>query len=226
MKFQIIFLIILGVTAPRIIFSQTKNRISFQTGLFHYFFDKAPLTNRNYLDNYSVYKPLGGFFINSFGISYLRNLKTNSAFTIELDVFNEGYNKHVTEKNLIKVAYLRQFLTTNSSYRRSTSLNEKFSLNYGIGLNHRWGYETIIINRNSFELNLINIFRNDLGLNIYSGIDYSPNKWITFYSKIDFLSLFYIHDKESKTRLKEIYGLPQFPSRFDLSWRFGVGFNF
>jgi hypothetical protein len=57
-------------------------------------------------------------------------------------------------------------------------------------------------------------------------LGYSPKKWLTLYSNIDLLSFVNINDKAMAKELKEVYNSPQYPTRFDLSLKFGIGFNF
>lgn len=46
MKALAIFILLLGVSTPSILYSQKKNRISIQTGMFHQFFDGTLLVNK------------------------------------------------------------------------------------------------------------------------------------------------------------------------------------
>jgi hypothetical protein len=66
----------------------------------------------------------------------------------------------------------------------------------------------------------------DIGLNARAGIEYSPLKWLTLYSKFDFIGFVYLHNKKAIQELQGLYGYDNYPHRFDLSWRFRIGFNF
>lgn len=40
------------------------------------------------------------------------------------------------------------------------------------------------------------------------------------------IGVLYVHDKEGQGRMSDVYNVPHYPSRFDLSINFGIGFNF
>ena len=222
------FLLILGATSPSITFAQNNNRISVQTGLFHSFFDSSPLLNTNYKNK--TRGVLNGLFYNSLGIQYSRKLNSESTITIEYMYFYEYYwNVH---PNLIKnVITDRNYNTFNLTYERFFPIS-KFNFTFGSGANYRNGSESIVVSyyylsypgfwESQIEIRTIN----DFGVNLRVGIEYSPLKWITFYSKFDLVAFVYVHDKKKIQQLKDIYGYQNYPHRFDLSMRFGVGFNF
>ncbi len=91
-------ILVLGAITPSTIFCQSKNSFGIQTGLFHSFFDKSPLLNFNYQN--SEYKPFNGLFYNSVGLHYKREIKLNTAISIEYMYYYEEYlNVH---PNLLK----------------------------------------------------------------------------------------------------------------------------
>ncbi len=208
------------------------NRISLQTGLFHYFFDGAPLTNVGYL-NKNV-KPFNGFFIDSKGIQYTRIIDDVSSLSIEYMRFGNDYRKHALAFPISKgVIYFRSFFTFNINYNKYFPLTQKINFTYGGGINYRRGNETIVITRFQttwgYELIVHGSQKYDYGLNAFTGIEYTPKKWLTLYTKIDFLSLIYIYDKNAIIKLRQYtqHRVPlHYPSRFDLSLRFGIGINF
>ena len=71
MKKLIKICLVIGIVIPITSFAQ-NNRLAIQTGLFHYFFDKTPVLNTNYLDKQR--KPFSGLFYNSLGIQYQRKI--------------------------------------------------------------------------------------------------------------------------------------------------------
>ena len=71
MKRLLIIFTLFGAIAPNVVSAQ-NNRLAIQTGLFHYFFDKTPVLNTNYLDKQR--KPFSGLFYNSLGIQYQRKI--------------------------------------------------------------------------------------------------------------------------------------------------------
>jgi len=223
-------LIILGaIFAPSIVFGQPKNRISIQTGLMHCFFDGSPLMNIKYPQN--EVKPFNGVLINSVGLRFERKLKDNNSLSVEFMNFFESYTKTYRELKKNQVG-ARLYNTATLNYNKFFNLNNNFSLVYGGGLNYRFGQENVVVNYGYFpylELYepLIEVAkRSDFGINLLCGIEYSPYKWFTIFAKLDFLSFVYMTDKEAHKKLKNVYGMNNFPSRFDLSLKLGVGFNF
>lgn len=76
------------------------------------------------------------------------------------------------------------------------------------------------------ESKVVTVVRNDIGINAFAGIDYTPVKWLTLSTKINLLGFVYINDKENTRKMKEVYDSPQYPSRLDLSFNLGIGVNF
>jgi hypothetical protein len=232
LKFNFILLGVLCTSSS--IFAQDKNRITLQTGLFHCFFDGSPLMNTNYQSKGA--KPFNGLLINSLGIQYRRAINEKSAFSVDYDYFEEGYRKYYgmypTYEPMIGT---RSWLTVKFNYIRILPLNDRFDFVYGGGINFRSGREVIIITNGiigsihgepAYESLVIPVGRNDIGLNAFAGLDYSPLKWLTFSSRIDFLSSIIMYKTDGRQKMKDVYDSPQFPSRYDLSFNLGVGFNF
>jgi|GEM_PF-2014233 len=216
-----------------------KNRISVQMGLFHYFFDNAPILNVNHREFNG--KPRSGLFhqllISSYGLNYQYNINQKNSLSVEIMMFWNLYwgnletfpesGSNYPPKNVKARVSRRSFTTITLNYSRILELSNQFDFVYGGGINYRRGVESIIVSKNSFEDLLEGTFKNDLGLNAFSGIDYTPLKWLTLYSKLNFMGLVYLHDKEGIETLRNYDNVPDyFPSRFDLSLRFGIGFNF
>jgi hypothetical protein len=230
----ICLLAVLAAFAANTAFSQ-KNSVRLQTGFFHCFFDKSPILNVNYPSN-NQNDIFNGLLINSIGLSYVRSINEKSQIGIEIQSFSERYTKHTTADYIENpIVGWRNFFTIGTNYLRTRTIQEKLNFIYGTGLHYRTGDETIIISRipignfngqTVYELLVEHIERNDIGINLSTGLEYSPKKWLTFYSKIDLLSFVYINDKAMAKELKEVYDSPQYPSRFDLSLKFGIGFNF
>lgn len=244
-SFNILKTITLGVLiTPSVLLCQVsdslnlkKNRISLQTGLFHYFFDNAPILNLNYLDSESsLQKPFKGLLLNSIGIQYNRKINTRSAFSFEVMSFFNSYKKHSAvptdflslEEPLV---FSRRFTTININFSQSNNIAHKLHFIYGAGINYRHGVESILINillhPNWNEFIIRSTIKNDLGLSTFFGIEYTPLEWLTLYTKIDFIGFIYLNDKKNIEHLKSYTNMPgHYPSRFDLSLRFGIGFNF
>jgi hypothetical protein len=226
---RIVKLFILGtLSVPSIVFCQTKNRISVQTGLMHCFFDGSPLINIKYRSK--EVKPFQGVLINSVGLRYERKLIEKSSVYLEFMNFFEGYSKTFEEKKTNQV-YDRLYNTGTIGYKRFVKFNDMVRFTYGGGLNYRFGQDVITVDYSDFgdlgyeSLNKV-VKRSDFGINLIGGIEYNPIKWITLYSKFDFLGFVFMVDKQAYQNLKNVYGMDNYPNRFDLSLKIGVGFNF
>lgn len=208
-----------------------------QTGLFHNFFDDSPIMNTDYPNN--AKKPFNGLLINSVGIQYERKIHRNGVLMIGYESFRESYDKHSNMYPIKEpIVGNRFFSTFRINYYRFIPFKPNLNFIYGGGINFRHGSEEIIITRGVigyfnndpnipiYELMVENLIRNDPGLNVFAGIDYTPINWLTLSAKIDFLSSIRINDKDGMEEMKEAYDSPQFPTRYDLSFNLGVGFNF
>ena len=226
---RVVKLIILGaLCAPSIVFCQTKNSISIQTGLLHCFFDGSPLMNTKYPSK--VIKPFNGVLINSVGLDVTRKINNSNQVSIEAMYFFESYRKNFSE-HLTKVVGDRGFLTLNLKYGKIHEITSNWNLVFGIGLAIRLGHESIIVNSGQiasgyYETNVININRSDIGTNIFSGVEYRILHNLSIYSKLDFLGFIYLNDKNAKRKLEDTYNIYGFPSRYDLSLKLGISFNF
>ena len=224
-QFVISFLILLGIHASNSIFAQNNNRLSIQTGLFHCFFDGSPILNLKY-QNKNI-KPFRGALYNSLGVQYLRKISEKDMISLEYAYFYKYYRnaQHDLSKNVVSD---RGYNTFNTTYERALSLKSNFTYTYGGGLTYRYGSEYVLINHSNIGCESLLETRNvkDFGVNIRTGIEYSPLKWLTLYSKFDFISFVYMYDKKTIKKLQDVYGYKEYPHNFDLSWRFGLGFNF
>lgn len=232
------FIIILGVSTPSIILSQNKNRIAIQTGLFHLHFDKTPLltntktTNKLLLRNPHSY--FGGYFNESLGFMYERKLPKETTFSLEYMTQKTGYYFSGFTDN-VKGPFLiaKNTKKVNLSYHKKIRLFEKWKWAVGSGLNYLWGDELVYLystptSYGSFHPHFHNIYRNDFGFNIRTGIEYTPTERITLYSDFDFLGVAFLgtSGKKSHQYFKDEYGIDYLPSRWDVSWQFGIGYNF
>ncbi|MDX2362322.1 MAG: hypothetical protein QNK23_16055 [Crocinitomicaceae bacterium] len=213
--------------------AQKKNQIGLQCGLFHYFLDGTPILNTNYVapSGKGLYR---GIFLNSWGIEYSRLITERSTISIEISNFRKSYRKYFEADADHPNIGIRRFWTFGIIYSRIIPLKNKFNFLYGAGINYRHGYENIIIDvipigptsLGAYEVLFEDVQRRDLGLNVFVRFEYDFTKWLYAYSKIDFLGIVYMHDKEGKRRMEEAYNSPQFPSRYDLSLKFGIGIRF
>lgn len=235
-QFVLSFILWIGVFTPINASAQNKNRIAIHSGVFHSFFDNSPILNTQYPWKNNDLDIFNGLFLNSSGVTYSRLLNAKSNLSFGFTSFRQNYNKYFKKYPIIKpVIGWRYFTTLNFEYTRNSQLSDKFNFIYGGGINYRHGEEGIIITAHAiFTLNgyviyeqmIENVRRNDFGINTFLGVELTPRKWLTIFTKIDFLGSIYMHDKKTIDRLHHVYKSPQFPSRYDLSWKFGVGINF
>ncbi|PKR80606.1 hypothetical protein CW751_09540 [Brumimicrobium salinarum] len=226
-----LFILLVGLLASTITIAQ-KNRISIYSGLFHNYFDGSPMLNVNYhSDEWGFFK---NRFFSSFGIAYQRKLNSKSSIYIDVDYRTNEW-KHIFPNLETNAVQARENVTANLGYKRNFMLSKKFNFIYGGGINFRRGHESILVSYGKFigtdfyHSNSVSRNVNDFGLNIRTGIEYTPVKWLTLYSKFNLIGFFFLDDRETIDLLQrdyEGYGYSEYPHRFDLSWRFGVGFNF
>jgi hypothetical protein len=222
-------LIILGVLcAPSIIFCQSKNRVSIQTGLMHCFFDRSPLINFKYPSK--EIKPLHGIFLSSVGLQYSHNINSDFELSIETNYFYVGYRKPIIEE-IYGQAISRGYLSFNFTAERFINFSKKNYFTYGCGIDYRHGAESIGVAYGEIAPGINEVLvevcrRRDFGLISSVGYEYRPLRFLSLFTKIDLLGMVYINDKAAQNRLKEFYGISKYPSRFDLSMKLGVGFNF
>lgn len=208
--------------------SYKKNQISINTGIVHQFFDGSEMINTNHLK--SSIEPFSGILYNSIGVNYIRKFNKVEGVSCNLSTFQEHYF-NVFEEKVEDQVFARIHLTLSLNYERQEDFKPRFSLNYGGGINYRRGSESLAVgyyNIGGYITEIQNETRrlDDLGLNIFTGIEYKPIKWLTFYSKINCIGFVYLNDHEAIDEFQNIYKIDRYPYRFDLSLRFGVGVAF
>lgn len=237
MKLIRILFLTLGAYAPSVLLSQYNNRISLQTGLFHSFFDGSSIINKKLNDYKRVPRNLfGGLLNDSKGFSYQRKINIKSGISVEYMVLNTGYdyNEVINNSEVKPVIATRNLKSVNLNYSRILQLSQRFHLVYGGGFNYLWGHEGIYYYTAYYgwgEPRFYGYYRNDFGINLRTGIEFTPIKWITLFTNFDFLGIAYlgaedIDGNNAEEFYKNKFDLKNIPSRFDLSWRFGIGFNF
>lgn len=224
MKKLMSILVLLVLLGCHSVLTAQYNRISIQTGLFHNFFDGSPMLNLNYTNKSAGI--LNGLLYNSLGLQYTRKINARNGLSIELMGFYENYRNTYFMENTNNVSN-RKFTTFNINYNRYVRISDKFDFIYGAGICYRNGYDNIELGSYLFEYySIIGHYYNDLGINLRTGIEYTPVRWLTLFTNFDLLGFVYIANMKETKRLQETYNLTNYPNRFDLSWRFGVGFNF
>jgi len=248
MKNYIIIGIILCVCCSFDALSQGKNRVAIQTGLFHEWFDKTPIVNSEKVAyGNGPHNAFGGYLNDSWGLLYERQMANNYSLSIEYMVLETTFfnGDFLLEKNPFIVD--KDVKILNFNYNHDFDISEKFQLIFGGGLNYIWGTERLFLENYGCGIfgcstYLPYIRRQNGAINLRAGIEYDVLDWLTIYTNINFLAVVYRENKNNqfsteikdypykgeKTSkyLKENYNLKNIPSRFDLSWRFGIGINF
>jgi hypothetical protein len=243
MKLIKILFITLGAYVPSVLLSQNNNRISLQTGLFHSFFDGSAIVNSEptnptkRIKNYKILSNLlQGILNDSRGINYQRKINSKFSLSIEYMTLIAGYeyNQVFNNNNVKPVIVGRNLKYINLSFLKIIQLSEKFDFSYGSGFNYLWGHESLYhytLYSGWGEPRFYGYDRKDFGINLRTGIEYTPIKRITLFTNVDFLGITYLGAEDLDGNnvakfYKDKFDLKNIPSRYDLSWRFGIGFNF
>ena len=227
MRTTLIFALILHCSMQCLLFAQSKNQLSIQTGLFHRFLDGGPLMN------IGQYRTASNIFLESYGLQYQRKLNKTQLLAVNLSAYsNWCYWINDAESELIRSN--RSYLALSGTFSNSKVLSKKIDMLYGGGIDFR----VISYVVDSFMLTspFVNIYSYDgqqfqLGAHGQVGLSYTPNKWLSLYTQFiataylfsnNFGTNWYTQAFDDFTYKKDF----KFPSRFDLSLRFGVGINF
>lgn len=210
------------------------NSLRFQSGLVHCFFDGTPLINgypKNYHESQLLYK--------SFGLEYQRILKNQIRLQADLSYFVHMYRFYdkmivingVSDSSFIDIQ--RVFADLQFSFLRNKSLNKNLAFQYGIGPTLRIGsylYDSEDINTvpNTKDPGMSCL---DIGMNSKAELAYTPVKWLTLFSQVNLAGMLFrvgspFGPTPSPLKLSSKPLQMNFPSRFDLSLRVGVGINF
>lgn len=212
MKHSIILFFSLSVSLQT--FAQ-DNRISIQTGTLHCFFDGSNVKTQN----------------TSFGVQYQGRTKRQHNYSLEFmhyyHPFENSYNSGLYLSGNLRNADL------NMTFLGSRSIGENFQFSFGAGPSMRMSYyelDSIVIPFNLVDGDYYYAIQLKGGINGRIGLEYQPVKWLTIYSHVNLCHYFMVQkvlfdnptlfDQGNKLQART------FPSRFDLSLRFGVGINF
>ncbi len=225
-------------------FIAQRNSFRYQTGLAHCFFDGTPIVN----DKDRIEFAESQYLNRSNGFQFQRILDNGTRFQLDMLTYNHFYRIYNFE-NLPAVpdsilfpmlTFLsRKYLDIQFCFLRNKTVNKALSYQYGIGPNFRFAtyrYAAPIIAEpgpgpvhSSSSLFMQPL---DIGASIRAEIAYSPIKWLTFFSQVNFVSLFFRFDDPFYFTTENLKPAPfkplllRFPSRFDFSLRVGVGINF
>jgi hypothetical protein len=213
--------------------SPYNNRLSFQTGLFHYFFDDSRLMNTG---KYQWLEPSASkpaTFNSSFSVNYQHQMPTKRLVNFEISNYKKGYVYPTSDPDLIKFKF-RSNRDLNVCFLTAKTLQPKLNLCYGAGPSMRFSFyyqDTASISQPSLNFITNEFSQFSLGANSRISLEYSPVKWLTLFTQMQFAAFVYVRNGSffSNKLLFDPYFKPaQFnvPSRFDLSLRFGAGINF
>lgn len=208
--------------------SELNNRLSFQTGLFHYFFDDSRLMNTG---QYTWQKP--SIFNSSFSVNYQHQMPTKRLVNFEIMQYRNGSVYPTTNPDQIKIDY-RSNREINVCFLTPKMLHQKINLCYGAGPSMRFSsfyQDTVSISQGWINNMAEEYTRFCLGANGRISLEYSPIKWVTLFTQMQLSA--YVYARSASYSSFKIEFSPYFkpekfnnPSRFDLSLRFGIGINF
>lgn len=205
-----------------------RNSLRFESGLLHCSFDGTPIIN-GYPQNYAERQLL----YSSIGLQYQRSLKNKIRLQSDLSFYGHSFKLY---NGVVKPtddrSYKSKFYTDlQFCFLKNSPLNKTVAFQYGIGPGMRLGSYTyypdaVIPPCVGHDLSCL-----DLGLNSRAEIAYTPLKWLTLFSQVNFTGMLFRMDSPflpTPDPLKPASKPLQagFPSRFDLSLRVGLGFNF
>lgn len=196
-----------------------KHTFSLNTGL-RYFFDKdTPVVVTNKKTSF-----IEELFILNSGFTYSYKIK-NSYIGLDVNFF---YNDYKRNESAIPSPSIKNFGTFQLYYSRKFKSFDKIDIYWKTGLVYRHGAETVIIARiplfqDYYELIIEDSRLRNFGLVAGLNMHYNLNSRWFLSSDLDFTGFFYMHDTE---RLKEVYNITKYPSRFDLNFKLGIGRKF
>lgn len=219
-----------------------RNSFRYQTGLAHCFFDGTPIVN-------SANKVIFGesqYLNRSNGFQYQRILDNRTRLQIDILSYNHFYRTYNFENlpalpDSILFPMLtfteRKYVDFQFCFLRHKPINKILAFQYGIGASFRFAtyrYAPPLTVESGpgpvFSDNAYSINPFDIGANVRGEITYTPFKWLTFFSQVNLVGMFFRFEDPfypTNVSLRPASKPLQmnFPSRFDLSLRFGVGFN-
>lgn len=225
MRTTLIFALILECSIQCPLYAQSKNQLSIQTGLFHSFLDGGPLMN------IGKYRTASNIFLESYGLQYQRKLNQTQFFAVNLSGYaNYCFWEGDDASKIIRSN--RSYLALRGTLSNSKSLSKKIDLLYGAGIDFRviYSFQDTINSSEPIEYYYEGT-QFQIGAHGQVGLSYTPVTWLTLYTQFNAegylfsknagISLYtqFLNDFTNNQRLN-------FPSRVDLSLRFGVGFNF
>lgn len=222
-------------------FSQKKNSISLQTGLFNVFYDTPTIVfNSNVKFNGKLRVYSYSKFIKSVGVKYERKINDKHSISLSVNNFIGFYEKVSNEspemsKFLSKIDY-RKWFFISTQYHYSFFQSKKINLTFGGGLIYRKGYEAINFGKSPFaifpdgeiayETHVEFLGKEDFGTRLDFGIKYNFWKNFFLHSEIDMQYYFYNKFKSENEKFNEKYNVFVPTKNINHTFTIGLGINF
>jgi hypothetical protein len=191
------------------------DRLSFQAGTLHCFFDGSQVKAKN----------------TSYGLQFQGKTKRQHTYSLEL-----MHYYHTCENSYNSGLYLSGNLRNvdlNVSFLGLRPISDNFQFRFGAGPSMRISHyelDSIVLPFHLIDGDYYYAIQLKGGINGRIALEYQPVKGITLFSQLNLCHYFMVQkvlfdnpalfDQGNKIQART------FPSRFDLSLRFGVGFNF
>jgi hypothetical protein len=227
MRTTLIFAFILQCSIQCPLYAQSKNQLSIQTGLFHSFLDGGPLMN------VGKYRTASNIFLESYGLQYQRKLNQSQFLAVNLSGYSNYYRW--LDADYSKVLRSDQsYVALNGTFSNSIALSKKIDFLYGGGIDFRLIYshlDTISLNSSPTMKFYFEGRQLQIGAHGRVGLSYSPLTWLTVYTQFNMEAYLFSNIRSLNYETQFLNDFTNgkrinTPSRFDLSLRFGVGFNF
>jgi hypothetical protein len=202
--------------------SNAQHQISFQPAAFNYFFDNSPMKSSQ----------IPGFRNYNYGVQYQYQKPNNKLISAQFNLIRESNRWDIADLNLM-CGNFRRIKEVNVTFSRQKQLLNKVNWTYGAGPTLRNVYYVTDTIDAAFpvEFNLYQSHHLQLGLKGQTSLSYTPFKWLTLYSQLNFSG--YLLSRKiyinSNNDFIQDFGPKQrfnFPSRIHSSLTFGVGINF
>jgi hypothetical protein len=203
--------------------SYAQHQISIQPVAFSFFFDSSPIRT-----NLFVYTPS-----RAYGLQYQYQKPNNKLISAQYNIIEE-FNEWYDESSNLQCTRRRTIKEVNVVFSSQKQLINKVYWTYGAGptvRSHNYIFTTwdgIIQPMNVAEYQSNQL---QLGAKGLTAINYTPFKWITLYSQLNFSGYLLgkpIFRNNNTDFINDFVGNKpfNFPSRLYSSLTFGVGINF
>ncbi|MEY5001051.1 MAG: hypothetical protein RLZZ211_1087 [Bacteroidota bacterium] len=210
-----------------------QNSLRLQSGLVHCSFDGTPMFNmkgENHSENQFLYA--------SFGLGYQRKFANQIKMQTDLSVYGHSFQTvdrmQIFDDHTYPIYSFmaKSFSDLQFCFLKTIPVSKAVSFQYGLGPTLRWAYYDYsppVSIPSCLGPDAINSL--DIGANVRAEIAYTPVKWLTVFSQVNLVGFAYRFQSPFEADLQYLLlnSRPlqlNFPSRFDLSLRVGVGINF